>query len=776
MVSLLAAFYSLETWTISDDEASCCIAAAMGSLSRTFQYVPLPIIEAEDSLLKSEIRLLRLHPGKFEDPIYCGLHHVRFQKVTDRDIAIRTIATNDYLFESILSPEFRSLSFAWIAKWSGQPAPIWGHDDYTAVSYVWGKPDKRLAIKIGYSSSLPVLAWILWPRHIVAIRELMFYILVVMAGNYVALAYMVLVIGGGRVIFDLIVDFFRVLEWHATYDLALSLPLMLSEMFSEKNHYADMEVTVNLERALRHLRHPSIPRMLWIDALCIDQSNLEERSEQVDLMGLIYSKATEVRIWLGDLSTKPKGAVDAEKTLRALAQRSERIIAIPRNCELPLETDEVEGLRYVASLAWWRRMWVIQEAVLTKRKPMMQYGTITFSYVGVQEIAVSRIQQLRKLHCESSPEYRELAIVRAHIGLARYHRVFNIDKLSATDQIIHYMGMTAGQFHATDERDRVYALLGLLENRKKAHWSERIGVLPLATMRKKYGNEKTIFDLQRAVVMNALKDDHPHARPLRFLAYGPSMVEGKPTWIPSWAEVYHVPRLETSVPRSYAELLPGDDGHNMLELDALNIGQALCIIRVPMYETLDTLDDGQQTLLEVEDCIWKSFDASGISKEQGLNRIQDWRDWIATFSHDHEHKSQGADSLILLSDTVNEPTKYNIRTSSRKPRYSPAPAIQSILVPGCHLVVGSHHFGRMMCHPAQIPSAFDLLIQPDVHIYVVPESASALAVQGGEKMFGDQRAYRYVYRLEIFGFSEHRWDRRRTWFQNQNKIERIILE
>lgn len=60
-----------------------------------------------------------------------------------------------------------------------------------------------------------------------------------------------------------------------------------------------LQVTTNLEVALRHLRYSNKVRVLWIDAIVINQIDLDERTEQVALMGDIYSKAASVRIWLG---------------------------------------------------------------------------------------------------------------------------------------------------------------------------------------------------------------------------------------------------------------------------------------------------------------------------------------------------------------------------------------------------------------------------------------------------------------------------------------------
>lgn len=59
-------------------------------------------------------------------------------------------------------------------------------------------------------------------------------------------------------------------------------------------------ITANLYSALQQLRPISAPRYLWIDALCIDQTNVSEKSHQVQLMGDIYKRAARVLVWLGE--------------------------------------------------------------------------------------------------------------------------------------------------------------------------------------------------------------------------------------------------------------------------------------------------------------------------------------------------------------------------------------------------------------------------------------------------------------------------------------------
>jgi hypothetical protein len=60
------------------------------------------------------------------------------------------------------------------------------------------------------------------------------------------------------------------------------------------------KITPNLRSALRNLRKETRPRILWVDAVCINQVDAEERTQQVRIMGEVYSLACRVLVWLGD--------------------------------------------------------------------------------------------------------------------------------------------------------------------------------------------------------------------------------------------------------------------------------------------------------------------------------------------------------------------------------------------------------------------------------------------------------------------------------------------
>ena len=60
-----------------------------------------------------------------------------------------------------------------------------------------------------------------------------------------------------------------------------------------------IKLTESLEQALRHFRTKERPRYLWADAVCIDQDNVQERSQQVAIMAQIFKASIRVLAWLG---------------------------------------------------------------------------------------------------------------------------------------------------------------------------------------------------------------------------------------------------------------------------------------------------------------------------------------------------------------------------------------------------------------------------------------------------------------------------------------------
>ncbi|KAF5974206.1 beta transducin [Fusarium coicis] len=122
------------------------------------------------------------------------------------------------------------------------------------------------------------------------------------------------------------------------------------------------EITASLDAALRDLRDKSRVCRIWVDALCIDQSNNVEKGVQVALMRRIYSTAHHTVIHLGK---SPPGFGILFMNLRAQSQTTMHGNASGLE-QLSLTADEIDGMRCdLLSKPWFRRVWVFQELVLS---------------------------------------------------------------------------------------------------------------------------------------------------------------------------------------------------------------------------------------------------------------------------------------------------------------------------------------------------------------------------------------------------------------------------
>jgi hypothetical protein len=112
------------------------------------------------------------------------------------------------------------------------------------------------------------------------------------------------------------------------------------------------DVTENLHAALSRLRDRSFERIIWVDAICINQANKEEKEKQIQLMARIYNQAYSVVVWLGE------EADDSDQALEAIVRAGNH-----RGLSF---TDDVTVQRAVIKLLqrkWFRRIWVMEHTI-----------------------------------------------------------------------------------------------------------------------------------------------------------------------------------------------------------------------------------------------------------------------------------------------------------------------------------------------------------------------------------------------------------------------------
>lgn len=112
-------------------------------------------------------------------------------------------------------------------------------------------------------------------------------------------------------------------------------------------HKHSFDVTINLRAALSRLRNHFVERILWIDAICIDQANQEEKEHQIQSMAKIYGQANRVVVWLGGAADDSDLALEEIRTARGKKSTNS------------LDSERIQqAVLTLLQRPWFRRIWV----------------------------------------------------------------------------------------------------------------------------------------------------------------------------------------------------------------------------------------------------------------------------------------------------------------------------------------------------------------------------------------------------------------------------------
>ncbi|UPL02479.1 hypothetical protein LCI18_013413 [Fusarium solani-melongenae] len=193
-------------------------------------------------------------------------------------------------------------------------------------------------------------------------------------------------------------------------------------------------ITKNCAAVLRKIRKKNSKRVIWIDSLCINQNDVNERSVQVSQMGLIFSGAQKVHIYLGNNvdNTTVSEAFYVLGSMQNLQEFSMRL------------RDRAESVKALFTQTYFSRMWIIQEVLLAK-SAQLHWGTTTIPW---QTLSEGHLDVLRWYGIHSHiPEWMR---IRAMTNNFR-----NSETLG--ELLFSAMGSTA-----SNDRDKVYGIYGLL--------------------------------------------------------------------------------------------------------------------------------------------------------------------------------------------------------------------------------------------------------------------------------------------------------------------------
>jgi hypothetical protein len=198
--------------------------------------------------------------------------------------------------------------------------------------------------------------------------------------------------------------------------------------------------TTNLVNALRQLRSQVGHDRLWVDALCINQKDLDERARQVEHMKYIYEEATAVIVWVG---LEDDQSVKAQDFMEYLGREPSELEAFRKEQYQSAKSERFqsswEACDGFFARPYWRRVWIIQE-IAAAANVSVQCGKRVTSWDDVQRLLQFKTDLI------NFEKYRALVRNKARLGTL----------LEALFDTRHSL--------ATDPKDKVYALLGLVSD------------------------------------------------------------------------------------------------------------------------------------------------------------------------------------------------------------------------------------------------------------------------------------------------------------------------
>ncbi|ENH63829.1 Heterokaryon incompatibility protein 6, OR allele [Fusarium oxysporum f. sp. cubense race 1] len=252
-------------------------------------------------------------------------------------------------------------------------------------------------------------------------------------------------------------------------------------------------VTSNCYSALKRLRCRDRTRVLWIDALAIDQSNLDERNHQVSLMSRIYSQAAGVVVYLGE---------SADNSDLAIEFIMECYDPSPDNTSLsfPRSDTLMDALRNFFLRPWFTRVWVIQEVFLSSEKTI---------YCGEKEIPWSAMENFKHYLVSARLQFRLPYVVS---------KASNYFAAEDAGIFMLYALLDSRHCEATDPRDKIYSLLPILQSYNKS-----LNLIP------RY--QDTTAGIYTDCALSLLPSC---GWSLLYAVQGNVRTENLPSWVPDW--------------------------------------------------------------------------------------------------------------------------------------------------------------------------------------------------------------------------------------------------
>lgn len=287
--------------------------------------------------------------------------------------------------------------------------------------------------------------------------------------------------------------------------------------------------------------HDIPTRLFWIDQICIDQSDPDDRSHQVKLMGQIYSRAIRTVAWLGgDLSLQQEQlAWSLIDKIYDASKPGDSDVSSVADISLDTYSDEKhvayglpswgdtawDALNLLIGLRWFSRTWVIQEMVLSSQDPILIQGGQLRSFTRLGWVA-SWLR--RKGYLRRPGMSRQFQNIDTIANIRRSSSRWSFDVLLMS---------TSAKFRATDQRDKVFGLLGMAAETHdpdkcppalRADYHLDLAQVYTNVALYLFSKHQSLVSLTRCIsfdaCMSRYKEHHVDSRKM-------------PSWVPQWSDV-----------------------------------------------------------------------------------------------------------------------------------------------------------------------------------------------------------------------------------------------
>ncbi|KAK3663991.1 hypothetical protein LTR22_005211 [Elasticomyces elasticus] len=229
----------------------------------------------------------------------------------------------------------------------------------------------------------------------------------------------------------------------------------LNALQGDAPHERDLH-SQNLFDMLNQLSQERSDCWLWIDALCINQDDVDERSQQVKIMGDIFRAANTVLAWLGPFTHLVK---DAFRDRTGVGHDVERMVA--RDHDKHTVLVEGEG---ICGLPYWRRRWIVQELLLA-RSVVLQVREKQFTMAALEKVVEAAIVEIpRRAHVRD----RIQSVQRSAAALLALHSLGKRTGMAFPRRLKELLVMYKDQ-ECQQPYDLVYAMHSLIDPSHRDH-------------------------------------------------------------------------------------------------------------------------------------------------------------------------------------------------------------------------------------------------------------------------------------------------------------------